>query len=51
MVRNADPMQMLFNTTDISLETWVRIILVATSVFILVELEKYLLRKRKTNTA
>jgi len=38
------PMQALFDTTALHAETWVRIILVAASVFVLVELEKRLLR-------
>lgn len=39
------PMQALFGTTDISLAMWGRIILVSSSVLILVELEKYLIRR------
>ena len=39
------PMQRLFGTMGIDLATWVRIIVVAASVLVLVELEKYLLRK------
>ena len=39
------PMQTLFATTAINAETWLRIILVASSVLILVETEKLVLRK------
>lgn len=39
------PMQTLFATTAIDLHTWLRIILVASSVLFLVEIEKLLLRK------
>ena len=43
------PMQLLFGTTGISLLVWVQIILVASSVLFLVELEKYIVRyKMKT---
>ena len=36
------PMQTLFGTMAIDAATWLRIVLVASSVLILVELEKYL---------
>ena len=39
------PMQALFATTAMSAESWLRVIVVASSVLILVELEKLLLRK------
>ncbi len=39
------PMQMLFGTTAISAEIWLRIILISSSVLFLVELEKYFARK------
>lgn len=39
------PMQTLFHTTAMNPEAWLRVILVASSVLILVELEKMLLRK------
>jgi magnesium-transporting ATPase (P-type) len=39
------PMQMLFATTAMDIETWLRVLLIASSVLILVELEKFLLRK------
>ncbi len=39
------PMQVLFATTAISIEAWLRIIVIASSVLILVEIEKLLLRK------
>jgi len=38
------PMQSLFGTTAIDLMTWLRIVLVASSVLFLVELEKYVVR-------
>lgn len=43
------PMQTLFATTGISLEAWLRIIVIGSSVLFLVEAEKYLIRyyKRK----
>lgn len=41
----ADPMQTMFGTTSIDLLTWCRIILVASSVLFLVELEKAILRR------
>ncbi len=43
------PMQMLFGTTAISLEIWLRIILVSSSVLFLVELEKYFARKMQAS--
>jgi magnesium-transporting ATPase (P-type) len=39
------PMQMLFATTDMDLNAWLRVIAVTSSVLILVEIEKLLLRK------
>lgn len=41
------PMQVLFGTIDIDINAWVRIVLVASSVFFLVELEKYIFRSLK----
>jgi len=38
-------MQTLFGTTAIDLLTWVRIILISSSVFFLVEIDKYFVRK------
>jgi len=44
------PLQSLFGTTAIELNIWIRIILVASSVLFLVELEKYFVRRRdRTN--
>jgi hypothetical protein len=40
----AKPMQYLFHTIDLGWAEWLRIIAVASSVFILVEAEKFLLR-------
>jgi len=42
----AAPMQLLFATRDIDLLVWLKIVLVASSVFVLVELEKWLLNHR-----
>ena len=39
------PMQTLFATTDMSADAWLRVIVVASSVLFLVEIEKLLLRK------
>ena len=39
------PMQMLFSTTAMSVDAWLRTIVVASSVLFLVEIEKLLLRK------
>ncbi|RKZ69880.1 MAG: cation-transporting P-type ATPase [Gammaproteobacteria bacterium] len=39
------PMQVLFGTTAIGIEIWLRILLVSSSVLFLVELEKYFARK------
>lgn len=39
------PMQLLFATTDMSLEAWLRVIIVSSSVLFLVEIEKFLFRK------
>ena len=39
------PIQLLFGTTAIDFAIWLRILLVASSVFLLVELEKYFLRR------
>ncbi|MBN4076648.1 cation-transporting P-type ATPase [Mariprofundus ferrooxydans] len=44
------PMQLMFGTADMSAEAWLRVVIVASSVLFLVELEKYVLRtvaKRK----
>ncbi len=40
------PMQSLFDTRDLSAETWVRLVAVGYSVYVLVELEKWILRAR-----
>jgi magnesium-transporting ATPase (P-type) len=40
-----DPMQALFATKAMSMEAWLRVILVTSSVLFLVEIEKYFLRK------
>ena len=40
-----EPMQILFATTAINIDAWLRIIAVASSVLVLVEIEKWLLRK------
>jgi len=42
-----ETMQLLFGTTAISFEIWLRIVLVASSVLFLVELEKYFVRGMK----
>lgn len=39
------PMQTLFHTTGMDLDAWLRVVAVASSVLVLVEIEKYLLRK------
>ena len=39
------PMQLLFGTTSIGIEIWLRILLVSSSVLFLVELEKYFARQ------
>jgi len=44
------PMQTLFGTTAISLSTWLIIILVASSVLFLVELEKFIVRLKHQTT-
>ena len=41
----APPMQKLFKTAAINPAAWVRIIIISTSVLVLVEIEKYFLRK------
>ena len=41
------PMQMLFGTTAIDLNMWLRIILVSSSVLFLVEIEKYFTRRHR----
>ncbi len=46
-----DPMQSLFGTADIDITMWVRIILVASSVLFLVELEKAAIRYADRNRA
>ncbi|MDZ7662956.1 cation-transporting P-type ATPase [Thiohalophilus sp.] len=38
------PLQLLFNTTALTLADWLRIILIAASVFFIVELEKWVIR-------
>ncbi|EIF51603.1 MULTISPECIES: cation-transporting P-type ATPase [Sulfurovum] len=43
------PMQSLFGSTAIDFTIWLRIVLVASSVLFLVELEKYVVRYRDTN--
>ena len=43
------PMQSLFGTTAIDLHIWIRILLVASSVLFLVELEKFIVRHRERN--
>ena len=45
------PLQALFATTALDLAAWGRILLVAASVFFLVELEKWLLRRRARRPA
>ena len=42
------PLQVLFGTTAIGIEIWLRILLVSSSVLFLVELEKYFARKMAT---
>jgi len=44
-----EPMQSLFGTMAIDLHIWLRILLVASSVLFLVELEKYVVRRMKRN--
>jgi len=39
------PMQILFATTAMNIDNWLRVILVASSVLILVETEKFIFRK------
>jgi len=39
------PMQLLFSTTDMSPEAWLRVIIVSSSVLFLVEIEKFLFRR------
>ncbi|MDH5446467.1 MAG: cation-transporting P-type ATPase [Gammaproteobacteria bacterium] len=41
-------MQILFGTTSIGLDVWLRIVIVASSVLFLVELEKYIIRRGQT---
>jgi len=41
------PMQSLFGTTAIDFQVWLRIILVSSSVLLLVELEKYFMRRKE----
>ncbi len=40
----AEPMQYLFNTRSIGIQDWLRIVGISSSVFVLVEVEKWLLR-------
>jgi magnesium-transporting ATPase (P-type) len=42
----APPLQFLFETQSLGAGTWLQIVLVASSVLFLVELEKWLLRRR-----
>lgn len=44
------PMQTLFGTTALDISTWGHIVLVASSVLFLVELEKYLMRRRQNKS-
>jgi len=44
------PMQSLFGTTAIGFDIWLRILLVASSVLFLVELEKYFVRRLDRNS-
>jgi magnesium-transporting ATPase (P-type) len=44
------PMQTLFHTTSMTAEAWLRVIVVASSVLILVEIEKFLIRRFNTKT-
>jgi magnesium-transporting ATPase (P-type) len=41
------PMQRLFGVDSVSLMDWVRIVCVAATVFVLVEIEKYIIRRRE----
>jgi len=43
------PMQSLFGTTGIDFNIWLRILVVASSVLFLVELEKYFVRRMAKN--
>ena len=45
------PLQTLFATTDMSLDAWIRVVVVASSVLVLVELEKAWLRSRMRSAA
>ncbi|MCW8932966.1 MAG: cation-transporting P-type ATPase [Gammaproteobacteria bacterium] len=47
MLTYLSPMQSLFGTAAIDVDAWLRIILVASSVLFLVELEKYIIRSLK----
>lgn len=44
------PMQALFATTNMTIETWIKVVTVSSSVLFLVEIEKYLFRKFDKNT-
>ncbi len=44
------PMQTLFATTAMSMDAWLRVVAVASSVFILIEIEKMLLLRRANNS-
>jgi magnesium-transporting ATPase (P-type) len=46
----APPMQYLFHTEAIDAATWAEIIIIASTVFVLVETEKYLRRKNRRQT-
>lgn len=44
----AAPMQALFGTTALAPRVWLQVVLIASSVLLLVELEKYLIRRRQS---
>ena len=48
---HAPPMQALFGTTDIDATTWIRLACVAASVFVIVEIEKWLMRRAQARRA
>ena len=48
---HAPPMQALFGTTDIDAATWIRLACVAASVLVIVEIEKWLLRRAQARRA
>ena len=45
----APPMQFLFQTEPLDAVTWAEIVAISSSVFFLVEIEKWVLRKRQKN--